>query len=351
MGGFIIDNAVANTSVTLKKNPKYNSGPAFFSRSIDTVIFKFIANAARALANGELDVYAEQPTADGVAQLKAITNVNVVGFNQSPCEHWDLHYDTVVGKDPYTGLFSVKYGAKSKALRRAFLLALPRDEIMEKLIAPINGLTEPIRSTWLAPGTAAYDELVDKNSSSVYLREKQESRNNSALALVQKYYPNALKSPVKVRVLVPANNPRRAAEFELAKANMAKVGFELVGDVRSDWPFKLGNSDYDAYFFAWVPNSVTQRQSAEIFETNGGNNIIGYSNQQVDSIIATLDAPLTEKQLIAKYIQIERLTNADEITLGVFIHPGIVAVNKNLKNVKPGPLSPQIVWNYWEWAY
>jgi len=49
-------------------------------------------------------------------------------------------------------LFSVKDGAKSKALRQAFLLALPRDEIMEKLIAPINGQTVPIRSTWLAPG-------------------------------------------------------------------------------------------------------------------------------------------------------------------------------------------------------
>jgi hypothetical protein len=55
--------------------------------------------------------------------------------------------------------------------------------------------------------------------------------------------------------------------------------------------------------------------------------------------------------LAAKYIQIERLTNADAITTGVFIHPGVVAVNKDLKNVKPGPLSPQMVWNYWEWSY
>ena len=38
-------------------------------------------------------------------------------------------------------------------------------------------------------------------------------------------------------------------------------------------------------------------------------------------------------------------------TTGVFIHPGVVAVNKDLKNVKPGPLSPQMVWNYWEWTY
>jgi peptide/nickel transport system substrate-binding protein len=352
-GGFILDSAVAKTSVTLKKNPKYNSGPAM-SGTIDTVVFKFIGDgtaAAQALANGELDVYAGQATADGVAKLKAIQNVNVVGKEEVAYEHWDLHYNTAPDEAPYTGLFSVKDGAKSLALRKAFLLALPRNEIMEKLIAPINGVETPIASTWVAPGSALYAKVTSANGSSFYTRGTQETRNKSALALVQKFYPNALKSPLKVRVLVPGNNPRRASQFALAKANMAKVGFDLVGDVRTDWPSKLGNSDYDAYFFAWVASSVTQRQSAEVFDTNGGNNILGYSNPAVDAIIATLDAPLSESILAAKYIQIERLTNADAITIGVFIHPGVVAVNKDLKNVKPGPLSPQMVWNYWEWTY
>jgi peptide/nickel transport system substrate-binding protein len=352
-GGFQLESAVAKTSVTLKKNPKYNSGPAM-SGSVDTVVFKFIGDgtaAAQALANGELDIYSGQATADGVAKLKSIKNVNVIGTDDVAYEHWDLHYDTVTGEAPYTGLFSVKDGARSKALRQAFLLALPRNEMMEKLIAPINGETEPIRSTWISPGSAAYSKLIAANGSAFYSRGTQESRNKSALALVRKFYPNALKSPLKVRVLVPGNNPRRASEFALAKANMAKVGFDLVGDVRTDWPSKLGNSDYDAYFFAWVASSVTQRQSAEIFDTNGGNNILGYSNKRVDAIIATLDAPMSESALVNKYIQIERLTNADAITIGVFIFPGVVAVNKDLKNVKPGPLSPTMVWNYWEWTY
>ena len=352
-GGFILDSAVAKTSVTLKKNPKYNSGPAM-SGSIDTVVFKFIGDgtaAAQALANGELDVYAGQATADGVAALKKISAVNVVGVEQVAYEHWDLHYDTVVDEAPYTGLFSVKDGAKSKALRQAFLLGIPRDEIMEKLIAPINGVTTPLSSTWVSPGSALYSKVIAANGSSFLTRGTQASRNLTALNLVKKYYPNALKSPVKVRVLVPGNNPRRASEFALAKANMAKIGFDLVGDVRTDWPSLLGNSNYDAYFFAWVASSVTQRQSAEVFDSNGGNNILGYSNPAVDGIIATLDTPLSEAILGAKYIAIERLTNADAITTGVFVHPGVVAVNKDLKNVKPGPLSPQMVWNYWEWTY
>jgi len=352
-GGYIIDSAVAKTSVTLKKNAKYNSGPAL-QGDIDTVVFKFIGDgtaAAQALANGELDVYAGQATADGVAKLKAIKGVNVVGKEEVAYEHWDLHYDTVPGEDPYTGLFSVKDGAKSLALRRAFLLGIPRGEIMSKLIAPINGVTKPIQSTWLAPGSAAYDKLVASNGSSYYSQGTQEERNKRALGLVQKYYPNVLKNPLKVNVLVPGNNPRRAAEFALAKANLAKIGFDLVGDVRTDWPSQLGVSKYDVYFFAWVASAVTQKQSSENFITNGGNNILGYSNSTVDSIIGTLDVPMSTNALVNKYIQIERLTNADAVTIGVFIHPGILAVNENLKGIKPSPLSPQMVWNYWEWKY
>jgi len=352
-GGYIIDNAGAKTSGTRKKNAKYNAGPAL-QGDIDTVVFKFIGDgtaAAQALANGELDVYAGQATADGVAKLKAIKGVNVVGKEEVAYEHWDLHYDTVPGEDPYTGLFSVKDGAKSLALRRAFLLGIPRGEIMDKLIAPINGVTKPIQSTWLAPGSAAYDKLVASNGSSYYSQGTQEERNKRALGLVQKYYPDVLKNPLKVNVLVPGNNPRRAAEFALAKANLAKIGFDLVGDVRTDWPSLLGNSKYDVYFFAWVASAVTQKQSSENFITNGGNNILGYSNTTVDSIIGTLDVPMSTNALVNKYIQIERLTNADAVTIGVFIHPGILAVNENLKGIKPSPLSPQMVWNYWEWKY
>ena len=259
---------------------------------------------------------------------------------------------TVDGEDAYTGLFSVKDGAKSKALRQAFLLGVPRDEIMDKLIAPINGKTVPMCTTWVAPGSAAYDKICAANGSSFYTRGTQASRNASALALVQKYYPNALKSPVKVNVLVPGNNPRRAAEFALAKANMAMIGFDLVGEVRADWGSLLGTSKYDAYFFAWVSSSVNQRQSCGLMEKDGANNyVMGYQNSSFDAICNSMYVPLKDPILIAKYIQAERITNADAISVTVFVHPGVFAVNKSLKNVKPAPLSPQTTWNFWEWSY
>jgi peptide/nickel transport system substrate-binding protein len=353
-GGFMVDSAVAKTSMTMKLNPKYNSGPKM-TGSIDTIVFKVITDgtaATQALANGELDIYAGQATADAVASLKKISSVNVTGGEQAVYEHWDLHYDSVEGEPPYSGLFSVKDGARAKALRQAFLLALPRNEIMEKLIAPINGVSTPLCTSWVAPGTAAYDKICAANGSAFYTRGTQESRNKSALALVQKFYPDALKKPLTVNVLVPGGNTRRAAQFALAKANMAKVGFNLVGDVQSGWGPLLGNGKYDAFFFAWVSSSVLQKQSCSVLETTGGSNyVMGYSNKIIDRVCTELDVAMKPEQLVQKYITADRALFADAVTLPVFVHPGVNAINKNLKGVKPAPLSPQLTWNYWEWSY
>jgi peptide/nickel transport system substrate-binding protein len=353
-GGFIVESAVPKTSLTMKLNPKYNSGPKM-TGSIDTIVFKVITDgtaAVQALANGELDVYSGQATADAVANLKKITNINITGGEQAVYEHWDLHVDSVEGEPPYSGLFSIKDGARSKALRQAFLLGLPRDEIMEKIIAPINGVTKPLCTAWVAPGSAAYDKICAVNGSAFYTRGTQESRNKSALALVQKYYPDALKKPLTVNVLVPGGNARRAAQFALAKANLAKVGFNLVGDVQSGWGGLLGNGKYDAFFFAWVSSSVLQKQSCSVLETTGGSNyVMGYSNKIIDRVCEELDVAMKPEQLVQKYITADRALFADAVTIPVFVHPGVTAINKNLKGLKPAPLSPQLTWNYWEWTY
>ena len=353
-GGFIVESAVPKTSMTMILNPKYNSGPKM-SGSIDTIVFKVITDgtaAVQALSNGELDVYSGQATADAVAALKKITSVSITGGEQAVYEHWDLHYDSVEGEPPYSGIFSKNGGAKAKDLRTAFLLGIPRDEIMEKIIAPINGITKPLCTAWVAPGSAAYDKICAVNGSAFYTRGTQETRNKSALALVQKYQPDVLTNPITVNVLVPGGNARRAAQFALAKANLAKVGFNLVGDVQSGWGALLGNGKYDAFFFAWVSSSVTQKQSCSVLETTGGSNyVMGYSNSIVDRTCTELDIAMKPELLVQKYITADRALFADAVTIPVFTHPGVTAINKNLKGLKPAPLSPQLTWNYWEWSY
>jgi peptide/nickel transport system substrate-binding protein len=351
-GGFLVNSAVTKSSVTLKANPKYNSGPAL-SGSVDTVIFKFISDgtaAAQALANGELDVYSGQPTADSVAALKKLTNVNVVGGINACYEHWDTRVDAAPGQPDYNGVFK-GHGGKGADLRRAFLLAIPRTEINEKLIAPINPNYATLGSTFIAPGVEGYDRLVANNGSGFYVGS-QDALNAKALRLVKKHFPNAsATNPVKVTVLVPGNNPRRAAQFALAKANATKAGFDLVGDVQASWSPKIQLSTYDAQFYAYCPSSVTQAGTNANFQLGGGNNRNGVNLPGLDVILNKLQVPLTNSQFISLVIQAERIIHAEGLTSGVFQHPAVAAVNKNLKGIAPSPLSLDVAWNYWAWAY
>jgi len=351
-GGFLVDSAVSKSSVTLKVNPKYNSGPKL-SGTIDTVIFKFIADgtaAAQALANGELDIYSGQPTADAVAALKKLTNVNLIGGINACYEHWDTRVGNAPGQPEYNGIFK-GHGGKGADLRKAFLLSVPREEINEKLIKPINPNAPILGSTFIAPGFDGYDRLVANNGSGFYVGS-QDALNAKASRLLKKHYPSASPSnPVKVNVLVPGNNARRAAEFALAKANALKVGFDLVGDVQASWSPKIQLSTYDAQFFAYCPSAVTQAGSNGNFQVGGGNNRNGINLPQLDTILNKLQLPMDTRTFISTIIQAERIINAEGLTSGVFLHPAVTAVNKLLKGIKPSPLSDDVVWNWWEWSY
>jgi peptide/nickel transport system substrate-binding protein len=351
-GGFLVDSAVTKSSVTLKKNPRYNSGPAL-SGSVDTVIFKFISDgtaASQALANGELDIYAGQATADAVAALKKISNVTVKGGIQSCYEHWDTRVANAPGQPDYNGIFK-GHGGKGADLRRAFLLSIPREEITEKLIRPINPDAVVLGSTFLSPGENGYDRLVANNGSNFYVGS-QDALNAKALRLVKKHFPSASASnPVKVKVLVPGNNPRRAAEFALAKANAIKAGFDLQGDVQASWSPKIQLSEYDAMFFAYCQTAVSQTGTNANFKLGGGNNRTGVNLPTLDAILDKLQTPMDNRTLVSTVIQAERIIHNEGLTVGVFQFPAVTAYNKNLKGVKPAPLSPNLVWNYWEWAY
>jgi peptide/nickel transport system substrate-binding protein len=351
-GGFLVQSAVKGSSVTMKRNPRYNSGPAL-SGSVDTVIFRFIADgtaASQALANGEIDIYQGQATADAVAALNKIRGVTVRGGIQSCYEHWDTRVNAAPGQPEYTGVFK-GHGGRGADLRRALQLAIPRAEINEKLIAPINPDVVVLRSTFVSPGEEGYDRLVANNGSSFYIGS-QDELNAKALRLVKKHFPSASPSnPIKLKVLVPGANARRAAEFALAKANAIKAGFDLQGDVQTAWSPRIQNTEYDVTFFAYCQTSVSQTGTNSNFRTGGGNNRYGVSLPALDAILDSLQLPLSRSAYISRVIQAERIIHAEGLTNGVFQFPAVTAFNSNLKGVKPAALSPTLVWNWWEWAY
>jgi len=355
-GAYLVQGAVPNSSVTLTLNRKYNSGPK--TSGITTIIYKVIGDgtaAAQALANKEVDVYQGQPTADAVNQLKAIPGVSVIGGDQAVYEHIDLRVGPAYGTtDTYNGPFAGD-SQKAKDLRTAFLLAYPRQEIMDKIVKPINATANLMNSLLVFPKEPGYADMVAKNGSSKFTSGTQDDRTAQALALVKKYYPDAsaTNGAVKVRLLWgQPTNARRAAEAALVKAALAKAGFDVNTTPTSGWSRYLADTKYDAMFFAWVKSAITQKGNADLFCTKCDNNSLGYSNATVDKLVEELGAKqLSDKERLAKYLAVETQVMADGISLPIFQHPAVTAINSALKGINPGPLAPNLEWNFWQWKY
>jgi len=354
-GPFMIKSAVPNGAVTMVRNPKYNSGPAV--KALKTVVFKVIGDgtaASQALKNGEIDVYAGQPTADAVAQLKAMAPaVKIIGGDQAVYEHLDIRVGSAYGTQaPYDGPFA-GMSQKAKDLRTAFLLSYPREEIIEKIIKPINPTSQLMNSLMSFNAEPRYKELIAKSGVSKYTEGTQASRTAAALALVKKHYPNAAagSGSVKIKLLFgQPSNTRRVSQSQLAKAEWAKAGFDVDVTPTSGWSSYLEDPKYDVAFFAWVKSAILQSGNVGTYETQA--NYQGYSNATIDKLYKELGAtPLTAAQITAKYLQVDQELIKDAVTLPVFQHPSANGVTAKLQGVAPSPLSPNLIWNLWDWYF
>ncbi len=361
-GAYIVKSAVSGQSTTLVLNPKYNSGPK--TSGLKTIVFKYIDDptaAAQALKNGEINVFQGQADASSVAQLKAMSGVTVAGGTSACFEHVDLRQGAGPGtSDDYTGPFAASNNAtknaKARALRTAFLLAYPRQEILDKLVKPINSKAVLVNSSFLLPGQTGYNTIVAKSGVSKFTAGTQAARTAAALELVKNYYPSASASNqvVDIDMLWGSRaNTRRAAEFELVVAAEAKAGFNVTDTMygADGWGGELDNNDYDAAFFAWCPTAVSQTGSNANFQSDGSNNHIGFASDSVDNATHTLETKLSDAQITAQYLIVEKKLISDAVTLPIFQHPAVTGYTSALKGVKPAPLSPNLVWNFWQWHF
>jgi peptide/nickel transport system substrate-binding protein len=354
-GAFMVKTAVANGAVTMVRNPKYNSGPKV--KALERVVFKVIGDgtaAAQALKNGEVDIYAGQPTADAVALLKAMAPaVKVIGGDQAVYEHLDIRVGPAYGTTaPYTGPFA-GMSQKAKDLRTAFLLSYPREEIMAKVIKPINASSELMNSLMVFNSEPTYKAITAKSGVAKFTAGTQASRTASALALVKKHFPDAAagSGSVKIKLLFgQPSNARRVAQAALAKAEWAKAGFDVDVTPTSGWSAFLKDPKYDVAFFAWVKSAAFQSGNVGTYETQA--NYQGYSNETIDKIYKDLGAsPKTPAQIADLFAQVDTELIKDAITLPVFQHPSANGVNAKLQGVAPSPFSPNLIWNLWDWSF
>ncbi len=349
--------SVDTNAITLQASPTYNSGPAL--SGITTMVIKQgIADgspSAQALANGDADIYQGQPTADAVAQLKAINTITVITSSSDAYEHIELRV-AGTGGALYTGPFAMSGGQKAADLRKAFLLAYPRAEIVAKLFQPINPNTVVLGSVVYLPGSAQYDQVASVNGMAEYTVGTQAAHTATALALVKKWYPTAGSgnTPVAINLLWGSpGNTRRASEAALIIPAEAAAGFKVTAPATAGWGGKLASSAYDAHFFIF--SQTANPQDAQIcgtFQATGGSNYTGINDPAIEKACTALQAATLPAASVAKLrLEIEKAISKDAFFLGIFQNPQVTAYKSNISGILPAPLSPSLFWNFWSWHF
>lgn len=331
-GPYTITDFVADQYITMTANENYRGDNL---PQIEEVTVRFIPDplaAVQALANGEVDIISPQATADVADALAALDGVTVLGGEEAVYEHFDLTFE-----NSKNGTFD------NPLLREAFLKTIPRQQIVDTLIKPLNPEAEVRNSQLFLPGAPGYAETVENNGMAAQFSEVD---IEGARALIAE----AGVTDPAVCILYASNNPRRVNEFALIQASAQEAGFVVEDCGSPEWGGLLGTPGaYDATFFGWQSTSLGVTNSSATFRTGGINNLNYYSNAQVDALLDELDVTLDPERQIEIQLEIDKLLMDDYYGVTIFQFPGVTAFSDRVTNVAPGPLSPTIFWNVWDW--
>lgn len=341
-GAYELTDYVEGEYLTLTANPDYKGElPASINEVTITYSDDPLAQVQQ-LQNGELDLFGPQATTDVLEALEAVDQAQVNTGVEGTYEHVDLVMDNGGPFDPAT------YGGDAETARQvrtAFLTAYPRQDIVDTLIKPINPDAEVRNSFLVTPGSPAYDAVSEASGMDDAFGDGDTEAAAQILA------DAGVEGPIDVRFLIPADNQRRSDQFDIVQPKLAEAGFNLIADRRGTWGEDLGSGTYDAVSFGWQSTSTAVTESQATFYTGGLNNLIGYSNPEVDALFDELAVTTDEGEQEDIQGQIDAILVEDAIGSTVFQFPSVEAYNKDVVgNVTSAPLNPTIFYGYWNWT-
>lgn len=315
----------AGESITLEPNPAWWGAPPTARNLVIDVLPE--EDQAQALVDGEVQVIDPTPTEDLLATLEQAGDaVRVEQGDTFVWEHLDFNVD---------GLF------ESRALRAAFAKCVPRQAIVDDLIAPLNPDAEVLQSRLRLPFQAGYEQAAAAGQEDYPAVDIEGAR-----AILKR--EKKLGTRVEIAYLKP--DLRRETEVKMIKKSCAKAGFEVV-DAGSYTFFssELKTGDFDAALFAWT-SSAQITQPYPIYATDGDQNFIGFHDDDVDLLLDRLYSQLDPDQQLDLISELDAQLWSDIATLPLFVFPSLTASSTQVQGVQHNPSWAGATWNATSWT-
>ncbi len=314
----------AGQSFTLVPNEAYWGTPA-----AGTVVVRYIAEEAQAqaLANGEINAMSPQPTPDLLAQLDGTDGVTAVPGGTYIWEHFDFNFNNEA--------------FQNRDVREAFAKCLPRQQMVDNLIVPLQPDAEVLNNRWIQPFEDGYQDT----SGGLY----DEVDIEGAAALLEGAGQTGLT--VRIGWFDNGGNQRRTDQVALTIESCNAAGFDMQ-DGGSDTFFdvELAAGDWDIAMFAWAGSPLRSGATAT-YRPGSGNNVGNIDIPAIQDLMDQLEATPDVAAQDELANQIDVILWEELATIPVFSFPAVTAFSDDVANVIENPSQNGLTWNASQWQF
>ncbi len=331
-GPYVVS-AVDATGVTLDANPQYRGDRR---PTLETINVRYVPDPLdlpELLRSGEVDIASPEPTEEVADALVDVEGVSVAAGTEGRFEHLDLMF-----ADGRTGVFG------DERVRRAFLHVVPRQQILDEQVVPVQPDAVLLDSFLLRPGADGYADAVAGNGSEAYA-------STDVSAATRLLADAGIPHPV-VCVLYDPASERRIAEFVALRDSAARAGFTVTDCSSPDWRGLLGVAGaYDAALFAWDTTRLGPGAAGAIYRSDSAlANFNRFSDPEVDVLVDELARAATTEEQVRISAEIDGRLWAAAYGTPLYAYPTLTAVRDTVTGVTRSPLARGVFWNAWEWA-
>jgi peptide/nickel transport system substrate-binding protein len=333
-GAYVVQSHADGSALTLKANPTFTWGPA---PRIETITIKFYSDSTAMLAamqNGEVDICA--PLESGIA-----TNSDLINLANAAGAKYEFaasnYVEAVLLNFAEASVFADGENGSNALLRESFLKLMPRAKILTAL--SVDNPVIEARSWIYSNGSNYYTPFIESNGSSDFLVQNAE-RAQELLVEAK------LDTPVDIRVLFDADNPRAKSEFNLLNEYAAGVGFNLV-DVSTNDPrtvFALG--EFDA-FITTVP--LAGEISGDPYWFTGGS-VGQFKSTTVDDLLTRYSSQEDALDQIAVLKEIDAELYRAQFGLPLYQVPSLLVYSERIATIIKAPFGQSATYGYWNWT-
>jgi len=346
-GPYMIQSYTKGEDLVEVRNPKWWGTPGKLAK----IVYRFILDDSQqppAVQNGEANLV--NPSSASLAYLDSVKNI--AGFTTKVDPGLEFQHMDFNEANPYLANVDV---------RHAIAYGTNRQEMITRIITPIDPSIKPLENRMWMPTQPAYQDT--SAGYGAYDPAKAKALLTAAgMTMGSDGYFHPSTGPEKGQDLTlsissTTGNEVRAEIEQLFQASMKNVGIKIViknYDASTLFGTVLIKGEFDITEFAWVLTPFdSANQPIYCSYTNTavcGENWDHYANPTVDALLTKASATISPTQSAAIYNQIDTILWKDMVTLPLFQSPQLFGWSTKFGNIVPDTSNVGFPWNANTWG-